>query len=218
MHIKLDLKVFLFMLLFLLMKKIEIYSILMIFGLIHELAHLVAGLILGMKPDKIEIYPYGFKLAFKINYEDYNVKINNGTQLSIKKILIYLAGPLVNFLIVLLALYNSKVSEIARMDIIYANLLIAVFNLLPIYPMDGGKIVFELLHIFCGLKKSYKYIQDITWITLILLSVLTSFLVLYLKNITILITIIYLWIIVIRGGKFIRIKESIIENYECISK
>ncbi len=40
MSIKIDLKIFLFVILFWLTSQIEIYAILMIFALIHELGHL----------------------------------------------------------------------------------------------------------------------------------------------------------------------------------
>ena len=41
MSIKIDLKIFLFVILFWLTSQIEIYAILMIFALIHELGHLL---------------------------------------------------------------------------------------------------------------------------------------------------------------------------------
>lgn len=40
--------------------------------------------------------------------------------------------------------------------VIYANLLIALFNLIPIYPMDGGRVLKEVLHIIFGKKKHIK--------------------------------------------------------------
>ena len=49
MSIKIDLKIFLFLFLFLLTSQIEIYIILMIFAILHEIGHLIAGLILKFK-------------------------------------------------------------------------------------------------------------------------------------------------------------------------
>lgn len=215
MHIKLDFKIFLFIFLFLVMRKIEIYAMLMIFGLIHEIGHLISGLSLGMKTDKVEILPYGFKLALKINYDDYNNKIKNGTLLSLKKIIIYICGPLINIIIaIIMTITKFEISEFLRQEIVYCNIFIAIFNLLPIYPLDGGKIVFEFLHIICGLKKTYKIIQDVTWITLIILTIASSFFILYFKNISIAITIIYLWILVLKTERFFRVKEEVLKNIE----
>ena len=60
----------------------------MFFALIHELGHLIAGLLIGMKPEKIELMPFGFSIAFKINSEEYNKKIKKGNKLEIKKIVV----------------------------------------------------------------------------------------------------------------------------------
>ena len=43
MKFKIDLKIFLFAILFYFTKQIQIYAILKIFALIHELGHLIAG-------------------------------------------------------------------------------------------------------------------------------------------------------------------------------
>ena len=70
-------------------------------------------------------------------------------------------------------------------NIMYANILIAMFNLLPIYPLDGGRILKELLHIFFGLRKSYTYTQNISEIALYVTTALSSIIILYYKNIAI---------------------------------
>ncbi len=96
MHIKIDLKIFLFALIFLLMKKIEMYALIMVFALIHELGHIIMAIILKYKIENIEIVPYGIKMKFKVNYDDYNKKIGKGSLISLKKILIGVAGPFFN--------------------------------------------------------------------------------------------------------------------------
>lgn len=58
MRFRMDLKIFFLIALFYLTKQIEIYAMVMFFAIIHELGHLVAGLLLGMKPEKLEIMPY----------------------------------------------------------------------------------------------------------------------------------------------------------------
>lgn len=57
MKIKIDLKIFIIMAIFLVTNQIRIYWLFMIFILIHELAHLLAGLLLGLKAEKMEIMP-----------------------------------------------------------------------------------------------------------------------------------------------------------------
>ena len=60
----------------------------MFFAILHELGHLIAGLLLGMKPQKIEIVPYGLSISFKLMTNDYNKKIRNGNKFELKKILV----------------------------------------------------------------------------------------------------------------------------------
>ena len=57
MHIKINLKVFIFLLVFLLTRQMKIYAILMLFAFIHELGHLTAGLCMGLKPQSLELAP-----------------------------------------------------------------------------------------------------------------------------------------------------------------
>ena len=52
MKFRIDLKIILFFILFYFTKQIEIYALMMIFAIIHEIAHLIAGIMLKMKPDK----------------------------------------------------------------------------------------------------------------------------------------------------------------------
>ena len=53
----------------------------MIFAIIHELGHLLAGILLGMKPKKIEIMPFGVSISFNVNTLDYNKKIKSSSSL-----------------------------------------------------------------------------------------------------------------------------------------
>ena len=136
MRFRIDLKIFIFIILFWITKQIEVYAYIMIFAFIHELGHLITGLIVGMKPEKIEIMPFGVSISFKINPKEYNIKIKKANKLEIKKIIVALAGPLTNFLIILIA-GNLKIDIFKSLIIIYTNFLIMIFNLLPIYPLDA---------------------------------------------------------------------------------
>ena len=59
MRFRIDLKIFIFLIIFYFTKQIEIYAMIMLFALIHELGHLLAGILMGMKPEKIELMPFG---------------------------------------------------------------------------------------------------------------------------------------------------------------
>ena len=102
MKLRIDLRILLFLILFYITKQINIYIMVLIFALIHEMGHLIAGIMLGMKPKKIEMMPTGLSISFKIKAKDYNKKILKANVLEVKKIIVALAGPLTNFIIILL--------------------------------------------------------------------------------------------------------------------
>ena len=103
----------------------------------------------------------------------------------------------------LLIVLNTNINfKIVSNEILaYANILIMLFNLLPIYPLDGGRIFKELIQIFEGSIKAKIYIRKISKAVVIILTMLASIGILYLKNIAIFFIIIYLWIIVIKENK-----------------
>ena len=196
MTIKLNLNIFLFLLLFLVTNQLEIYALVMIFALIHELAHLVTGMLMGLKPETLRIMPLGFCIEFKTNIEDYNKKILKSNILSVKKIIIAIAGPFINLIIVLFGiLYNIDT------NIIYANLLLFLFNMLPIYPLDGGRILKNILKMFFANRKANDYTNIISNVLVIVLTMISSILILIYKNIAILVLIATLWGILIKENK-----------------
>ena len=79
MQIKLNLNIFIFILIFLFTRQIEIYGILMLFAVIHELTHMLVGIVLGLKPKTFTIMPLGFSVGFRVDCLDYNKKVKKGT-------------------------------------------------------------------------------------------------------------------------------------------
>lgn len=222
MSLKIDLKIFLFLLLFLITSQFEIYIIVMIFAIIHELGHLLAGVILKFKVEEIKLTPMGVRLQFKIENREYNKKVKKGNLLNVKKAIIAIAGPITNLaiLIVLIILKNiglNFTNTYIYQIIIYSNLLIAIFNMLPIYPMDGGRVINEILKIMVGNKKAYKITYILSKTMLIILTAISSIAILYLENIAIVFIIMYLWCLELQEiRKYNKRKniEKIIEEVE----
>lgn len=214
MKFKVDFKIFLFILLFFITKQIETYATIMILAIIHELGHLLAGLILKMKPEKIELMPYGLSISFKLNLEDFNKKINSGNIIEFKKIFVALAGPLTN-LIIILILLNFRLTRFSVPVLVYSNILLILFNLLPMYPLDGGRIIKSVLHIIYGKKKSERYINNISFITVILLTLISSILVYITQNFALFLIILFLWCLYIKQDLIYRRRIKI---YELIDK
>lgn len=200
MLFRIDLKIFAFLILFYFTRQIEIYATILIFCIIHELGHLLAGLILKMKPKKIEIMPLGISISFYLQTKDYNKKILKANVLELKKILVAIAGPITNIILIILYTYFNP-HFITKEIAIYSNILILIFNLIPIYPLDGGRILKGIIHIFYGGKYAKIITNKVANILIIILTVVGSIAIFYFENIAILLIILFLWILVIQENK-----------------
>lgn len=211
MKIRLHLNIFIFILIFILTSQIEIYGILMVFAILHELGHMFAGILLGFKPSSLEIMPFGLAVSFESKIEDCNKKIKKANMQTIKKIIVAASGVIINLIFILIfSVFDISLFGIQNQLILYANILIAIFNLIPIYPLDGGRIIDSLLHIMYGKKEASRYTNMISNITITILTVITSIAILYFKNIAILFILAYLWYLVITENKKYNNKKAFI--------
>lgn len=185
LKIKVDLKIFLIIILYILTKNIEVFAMSFIFILLHELGHAITGITLGLKIKKININVFGLSIEFE-NYG--KERINN-------KIIIDTAGPAINIISFIVAvIFKNK-------EIAYINILLAIINLLPIYPLDGGRIVKNLLLKKHNYKQVVGYTEKISKNTLIIITAVSSLVILYIKNFGIFLVIIYLWSIALKEWK-----------------
>ena len=178
MRIRIDLKIFVFLIIFYLTNQLKTYLMIMFFCIIHEVGHIIVALLFKMKLQKIEVTPFGANASF---YEKFS---NNKS----KEILVALAGPLTSLVLVFLC---------TTQEAVYSNILIMLFNLIPIYPLDGGRILFGILYILLGEEKSQNLINKISYTTVIILTLISSIAVYYYKNIAIFIICIFLWYLVL---------------------
>ena len=197
MRLRIDLKIFIFLFIFYLTKQMELYGFIMFFAFLHELGHLFAGILFKLRPEKIEIMPFGFSISFKISTKEYNRKIKKANLLELKKIGVAIAGPLTNFLIILITA-NTNIEIQKGLMIIYTNIVIMLFNLLPIYPLDGGRIFKGMLETRLNCQKVNKIISKTSESVLIILTIISSIAVYYFKNIAIFLICIFLWEIIIK--------------------
>lgn len=121
-----------------------------IFGILHEIAHSLVGKRLGYKLNIITMMPYGASLSG-----------NNSPLKPIDEIEIALAGPLFNMFMVVLAIFLKHIGlncyEILDM-IASVNMSYLIFNLLPVFPLDGGRILLAILSIKLKRKTSMKIV------------------------------------------------------------
>ena len=111
-----------------------------VFG--HELSHALMARAEGIEIEEIVLHPFGGLARLRSEPE------NPGAEFRIA-----VAGPAASFLFALLAFGGSKFAAlsgyIATWVVFFflgwGNLLLAVFNLLPGYPLDGGRVLRALL-------------------------------------------------------------------------
>ena len=113
---------------------------------LHEMTHIMMAIIKKCKVSGMGILPVGFNAC--IDDKDLN-KIN--------KLCIYLSGCCMN--LVLAALFASLFSTMPiSSEIVKTNIALAIFNLIPIEPLDGGKCLFILLEhrngLYCAQRVS----------------------------------------------------------------
>jgi len=120
--------------------------------LVHELAHAGMIALLGFGSSQIILGGMG------------GVTINNRKGKPWQDLLISIAGPLANFVLMLVCLWLARNVPIIRQDrmlvalmprLLTANLWWGIFNLIPVPPLDGGHATRELFRTFLDERRAF---------------------------------------------------------------
>ncbi len=115
--------------------------------IIHELAHTIIGLLLGIQVVEIEMFPFGGQ-----------AKIESFHGLDpANEIYTAIAGPLCSLSIAAIFYFLplAPASEYLGL-LIKLNVALGLFNLLPFLPLDGGRVLRAALSQSIGFKKATK--------------------------------------------------------------
>ncbi|MFG3611101.1 M50 family metallopeptidase [Rummeliibacillus stabekisii] len=105
------------------------YALLFLSLCIHELGHLIVAYLVGANIKSCVIMPYGGEIQFSKSWQ----------MTKQQQLLITMAGPFATLLLFLLALFFLP--QNLSMPLQTIQLLLLLLNLLPIWPLDGGRIV-----------------------------------------------------------------------------
>ena len=149
----------------------------------------------------MKILPFGVCISF-----EYCRKTN------LQRFIIAIAGPITNLIIAGIFWFVPEFKD--RAIIIYANLLICIFNLLPVYPLDGGRILKAVLGKFYEYNKADELVNKISNLSAIVITIFASIGVIVLKNMAIIFIVIYIWALVTEENRRYKVKKSVYKIIE----
>lgn len=137
------------------LKEFIIYSFVL---LIHEYAHFFVARMLGYNLDKITFSFYGAEIKGKNHF------------LKSHEILIALAGPITNLVLCIVVIASWWVFPLLygyTVFFVSVNLYIAIFNLLPVFPLDAGRILLNALKSKGKIMRAYKIMKIISYVCVV---------------------------------------------------
>ncbi|GBF10002.1 MAG: M50 family metallopeptidase [Tepidibacillus sp.] len=126
----------------------QFLEIITLFGIviIHELGHVFAARSYDWKVTEIQLLPFGGV-----------AKVEQATDSLWQEFIVAIAGPFQNLMMILVAIVFERLhlwSNDWTTFFIQANTWIGLFNLLPISPLDGGKLMKIFFYIFLSFRKA----------------------------------------------------------------
>ena len=152
--------------------KLETLFICYMFIIMHELSHMVVALLLKIDIEEISFMPVGVNAKYL------------GRISPLKELIISISGPIGTLIFAFL--YNNKIYYLI-------NICIAIFNMIPIYPLDGGRVLRVLLKFIVGDKIGQNISTYLTNILVIIFLLVGIFIAAYYKNFFFLIVSIYIY-------------------------
>lgn len=119
--------------------------------ILHEMAHAEVAKKLGYALDGIKLMPYGASLTGAFE----GVRPRD-------EILIAVAGPLCNVLLAILFVaiwWLIPAAYFFTETFVYSNTFTAALNLLPVFPLDGGRAALAALSVKIPRQKAYRFLR-----------------------------------------------------------
>lgn len=137
---------------------LKIVVIALVSIILHEAAHAVASACLGQKPRCLEITSLGAVMRIE----------DESALMPLRRMLVLLAGPAATLMLCWTAVARTAYTwmgvEIGQL-IFTTNLCILMLNLLPVLPLDGGRLLVLLLDIFLPKHVTARIVRCVGYIT-----------------------------------------------------
>lgn len=138
--------------------------ILFIIVFIHELGHAITAAFFSWRIKSIILLPFGGVAEFE----------EHGNKPLKEEALVVLAGPLQHVWLILIAFFFQRIEWISEKTFItftQFNLSILLFNLLPIWPLDGGRLLYVFLSRQFSFVVALKKTIQLSYFSLIIYSI-----------------------------------------------
>ena len=134
------------------------YVAFLFFSILHEIGHYLVALYFSFEIEKIMILPFGAFLSLK----------DLGKHYVYEEIGMLLCGPFINLICFIFFLF-IKEPLLAKI-----NIYILIFNLLPVYPLDGSKLLLLFLSYFIDYQKAMQIQIKVSLLFICILWIITK--------------------------------------------
>lgn len=153
----------------------KVFLLYVVFIVLHELSHLLVARKLGYFPKQLKLTIFGAALE---GFDDFLV---------LDEIKIVIAGPLFNLMVVVLcylSFWFMPESYEYLNEILLVNQTILVFNILPIFPLDMGRLLLSFCSIKNGRMQAVKKIKAFSFFFMAVMFVVSILVFLFSFNLS----------------------------------
>ncbi len=131
---------------------------------LHEIGHLFAMWVTECSPRSINLIPASVEIVRSFSKKKYGETV------------IAICGPAANFIVFLGTYINYlKTNNETVITFGLLNLIIGLFNLLPVWRLDGGTVLFNIINRFFGALKAERAVKITTLVTAVSIIILGIF-------------------------------------------
>lgn len=143
---------------------VSYYALILSSLILHEIGHILAALLCKVKVERCVIMPYGGE-----------IELRGGMSIAPKKqLIIAIGGPIATLCCIAVTPF---LDPLVADPLLKIQLILLAINIIPIWPLDGGRIIMSLILIFVPRVRMVEFYLSLSLI-LITLTVFITFILL----------------------------------------